>query len=394
MENIDFLAEAKKIEKDIIRLRREIHMYPELGFEEYRTSEMIDKTLRSLGMKTKKVAKTGVLGLLKGKNPGKTVAIRADMDALPMQDKKDVSYCSRVPGKMHSCGHDAHTAILLGTAMILSKMKDNIHGNVKFLFQPAEETDGGALPMIKEGVLDNPKVDAVFGLHCDDEIDCGKIRVKYGKANAASDEFYAKIIGKSSHGAAPHNGIDAIVIAGQVINALQNIVSRTVNPIDSAVVTIGTIQGGYKGNVIAEEVEMSGIIRTLSPEARLDVRKKVEKIIKGIPETMGAKSELKIVPSYPSLINNDKMVDFVKETVGDLLGEDKVVLKEHPSLGVEDFAYFLEKVPGAFYYLGVRNEDKGIIHPGHSSLFDIDEDSLAIGAALHAKLAYDFLNKN
>lgn len=391
---INFLDEANKIKKDIINLRRDLHMHPELGFEEYRTSGVIENTLKSLGIKTKKVAKTGIVGLLEGKKDGKTVALRADIDALPMQDKKKVDYISKNPGKMHACGHDAHTAALLGAAMILSKIKNELCGNVKFFFQPAEETDGGALPMIEEGVMENPKVDAIFGLHCDENIDCGKIGIKYGKANASSDMFEIDIIGSSSHGASPHEGTDAIVITAQIISALQNIVSRTVDPVDSAVITIGLIEGGYKGNIIADTVHLEGIIRTLSPETRISVRNKFKKIIEGISETMGAKAKINIIPSYPSLINDNKMVDFLKQNVESLLGKDSIIVKEKPSLGVEDFAYFLEKVPGAFFYLGTRNEKKQIIHPAHSSLFDIDEDALPLGAAIHAKTVYEFLNSN
>lgn len=391
---MDFLDEANKIKKYIINLRRYLHMYPELGFEEYRTSSIIEKALKSLGIKTKKVAKTGIIGLLEGKKKGKTVALRADIDALPIQDKKKVDYASKIPGKMHACGHDAHTATLLGAAIILSKIKDKLYGNVKFLFQPAEESGGGALPMIEEGVMESPNVDAIFGLHCDESIDCGKIGIKYGKANASSDMFEIDIMGSSSHGASPHEGTDAIVITAQIINALQNIVSRTIDPVDSAVITIGLIEGGYKGNVIADNVHLEGIIRTLSPKTRIFAKNKFRKTIKGISETMGAKAKVNIIPSYPCLINNDKMVDFLKLNVEFLVGKDCIIIKEKPSMGVEDFAYFLEKVPGAFFYLGTRNEEKQIIHPAHSSLFDIDEDALPLGAAIHAKTVYEFLNSN
>lgn len=391
---INFLDEANKFKKDMTQLRRQLHMYPELGFEEYKTSDLIEKTLKSLKITTKKVAKTGVLGLLKGHKQGKTIALRADIDALPIQDKKKVHYRSKRNGKMHACGHDAHTAVLLGAAMILSNIKDHLCGNVKFLFQPAEETDGGALPMIEEGVLENPKVDAIFGLHCDENIDCGKVGLKYGKANASSDMFEVNIIGSASHGASPHIGTDAIAISSQVINALQNIVSRTVDPIDSAVITIGLIRGGYKRNIIADNVYLEGIIRTLSPQTRIHVRKKFKKIVEGVTESMGAKANIKIIPSYPSLINNDKMVDFLKKNIESLLGKRCILVKQKPSMGVEDFAYFLEKVPGAFFYLGTRNKRKQIIHPAHSSLFDIDEDALPIGAAIHAKTAYEFLSSD
>ena len=393
MKSMNLLLEAQKIKKDIIQFRRNFHMHPELGLEEYRTAGIIEDTLKSLGIKTKKIAGTGVIGLLKGKNPGKTIGLRADMDALPILEKNKVPYASKIPGKMHACGHDAHTASLLGAAILLCKYKNKFNGNIKFLFQPAEETVGGALPMIKEGALKNPEVNAVFGLHVDEDIEVGKIGIIYGKANAASDMFDVIIYGKSSHGAAPHKGIDAIAVGAQVVSALQNFVSRNIDPLDSAVVTIGVFQGGCAKNVIADKVKLSGIIRTLDPNIRRIACKKVKKIILGVTEALGAKANVNFTPSYPSLINDNLMTDLVKSVAEELLGKDNVIVINKPSMGTEDFAYFLQNINGAFYRVGVRNEEKGIIQPAHSGLFDIDENALPIATAMHTKIALKFLTE-
>lgn len=391
MGRMDLLNEAKKIKQDIVRLRRDVHMHPELGNEEFRTVGIVEDTLRSLDIETKRIAGTGLVGLLKGKGPGKTVALRADMDALPITEENKVEYASIVTGKMHACGHDVHTAGLLGAAMLLSKCRNQFSGNVKFLFQPAEETSGGALPMINEGALENPKVDAVFGLHCNIDYDAGKVGVMYGKTNASSDMFEIEIVGKGSHGAYPHRGIDAIAIGAQVVSALQTIVSRNVDPVDSAVVTVGKFIGGYQRNVIADNVKLSGIIRALDPATREATANRLKDIVYNICTAMGANVTIELVPSYPSLINHDEMVDLVKTTAEQLIGEKNIIEKKLPSLGVEDFAYFAQKVPGAFFYLGVRNEAIGIIHQGHSSLFDIDEDALPLAAALHTAIVLRYL---
>jgi len=392
-KEINYLAEARKIHTRLIEIRRDIHMHPELGMEEHRTAGIVENILKSLGIETKRLAGTGVAGLLEGGKPGKTVALRADMDALPIVDEKKVEYASKIPGKMHACGHDAHTTCLLGAAMLLAKYRDFWPGNVKFIFQPAEETVGGALPMIEEGVLEGPAVDAIFGLHCEESIPAGKIGLTYDKMHAASDQFEVLIHGKSCHGAAPHKGVDAIAVGAQIVCALQNIVSRNIDPLDSAVVTVGAFQGGCSSNVIADKVRLAGIIRTLTPETREFVRQRVEKTVRGIADAMGAEVEIKLIRSYPALINNDEMVDLVRKAAEDALGRENIVLVNKPSMGVEDFAYFLQKVPGAYFHLGVRNEEKGIVHPGHSSLFDIDEDALPIGAAMLGQVATRYLGE-
>ena len=391
MKLMNLLLEAQKIKQDIIQFRRNFHMHPELGMEEFKTAAIIENTLKSLGIETRRVAGTGVIGLLRGKNAGKTIALRADMDALPIPDKKKVSYASKISDKMHACGHDAHMASLLGAAMLLSENKNSINGNIKFLFQPAEETTGGALPMIKEGALKEPEVDAVFGLHVTADIEVGKIGISYGKANAASDMFDVMIYGESCHGAAPHEGIDAIAVGAQVVTALQNFVSRNVDPLDSAVVTVGKFQGGYERNIIADCVKLSGIIRTLDPNTRKIACDKVKKTILGVAEALGAKADLNFIPSYPCLINDISMTGIVKSVAEELLGKENVIAIDKPGMGVEDFAYFLQCVSGSFFKIGVKNKEKGIVQPAHSSLFDIDEDALPIAAAMHAGIALKFL---
>ncbi|MDI3500890.1 MAG: hypothetical protein PWP22_661 [Thermoanaerobacter sp.] len=389
---MDILKEVKKVEKEVIELRRKIHMYPELGFEETKTSEIVYDYLKNLGIEVKRIAKTGVVGTLKG-NGSKTIAIRADMDALPIQEENDVEYASQIPGRMHACGHDVHTAILLGTAKLLENMRDKLKGNVKFIFQPAEETTGGALPMIEEGVLENPKVDAIIGLHVDPELQVGQIGITYGKAYASSDMFDIIVKGKSSHGAEPHKSVDSIVIAANIVNMLQTVVSRKANPLSPLVLTIGTIEGGYARNIIANKVRMSGIIRMMEEEKRDEIVEMVEKICDNTAKAMGGEVEFKRTIGYPCLVNHKGMTDLIKETAFPLLGEGNVI-EVAPTMGVEDFAYFLQKVPGSFYKLGCGNKEKGIDKPIHNNQFNIDEECIKIGLAVHVSTVLKYLNSN
>lgn len=381
---MDKILEKSNAIKDwLIKIRREFHMCPELGMKEFKTSEKICNLLDEMGIEYKSaVANTGVVGIIRGKKEGNTVALRADMDALPIDEKNDINYKSKEEGKMHACGHDAHMTILLGAAKILNDMKDNLSGNVKLFFQPAEETVGGAEKMIEEGVMENPKVDAVFGLHVAPEIPVGKIGIKYDKMNASSDTLVIKIEGESTHGAYPHSGIDSIMIASQVVNSLQTIVSRNINPIESAVISLGTIHGGTQHNIIANSVIMRGTLRTLSPETRKIALSQINKLVEDIPKTFGGRGELVREEGYAPLINHNDMVNVVKNNGYDILGKNNVIEIKEPSLGVEDFAYFLKEAKGAYYRLGCRNEGKEIVHDGHHNRFNIDEDCLPIGVAL------------
>lgn len=393
MESIPNIIKNENIGTEAIALRRHIHKNPELSEMEYKTMELICQKLRELDIPYRKnVAGTGIIALIEGGLPGKTVGIRADMDALPIEEMNtELSYCSNVKGVMHACGHDAHTAILWGVAAVLSKIRSSLHGNVKLLFQPAEETVGGAERMIAEGCLENPHVDYMLGLHVDPDIPAGKIGLKYGKMYAASDMLTLKVYGRSCHGARPEQGVDAIVAAAQIINNVQSFVSRNVSPVDSAVCSFGTIHGGNVRNQIADYVELTGIIRTLDPETRLFARERITDICRQTASMLGGRAELIIQPSYSPLINNDAVVDMVRETAGGIIGKDNIVIRDVPSLGVEDFAYFAAARPACFFHLGcgIEGERHRVCH---SSCFNINERCIPLGIELQCENVLTLLN--
>lgn len=387
------LNKASTIKDELIAIRRDIHSNPEIGLEEIRTSGLVAEKLKQLNLEVQTaVGVTGVIGTLYGKHPGKTLLLRADMDCLKMLELNDVSYKSKNEGLMHACGHDAHTTWLLGAAMILSEMREQLHGNVKFLFQPAEETDGGAERMIAAGALENPKVDAAIGAHVWPLLDSGKIAVKNGPMMAAPDMFKLKIFGKGGHGAEPHRSIDPIAIGCQVYLGLQTIVSRKIDPIDSVVLSITTFHGGSAHNVIPDHVEMQGSVRTLTKELRKQVPQMMEQIIKGITEAHGGQYELEYIPYYPPVINDPSITDVIKAAGSRILGEEQVITMPVPTMGSEDFSYFQESVPGAFFIIGTRNPEKGITALLHNPRFDIDEDILHMSAAVLAQSAMEYLN--
>lgn len=382
---------GEKYLQHMINLRETIHMYPEDGFSEFTTSKIIIEELEKLGIKVQKnVAKTGVVGLIEGKYPGKTVLLRADMDALKIQEQADVEYKSKIDGMMHACGHDGHVAGLLGAAMILNELKDNLHGNVKLVFQPAEERDGGALPMIEEGVLENPKVDAAFAAHLWGYLNEGEVHLKEGPMMASPDIFNIKVIGKGGHGAVPQESIDQIVITCQIVNSLQTIVSRKINPLDPVVITCGRIQGGDCHNVIPNEVELEGTIRTFNEETRNWVPKVMEDLIRGITTSQGAAYEFKYEPKYPALINDKYMTSFAKESLKKVVGEENVFDLKEPNMGGEDFAYFAQKVPSAFIFVGIaNNKSEPVIH--HNPYFKWDSKNVGILAQSLSQIAIDYL---
>lgn len=391
MHQLDFIKEAREIKDEIVSLRRRIHQYPEIGRTETETQKLVEEYLQGLNIKTKRIADTGVLGLLEGGHPGPTVGLRADMDALKVEEKTGASYASCRPGLMHACGHDAHTAALLGTARLLAAHREELIGNVKFFFQPDEEGDGGAQRMIAEGALQDPPVSAMFGAHVNPDLPAGYMGVKFGKNYAASNPFEITVRGFGSHGASPHLGVDAIAIAAQIVGALQLYVSRETDPLDSVIITIGTFHGGTQRNVIADEVKMSGIIRTLGPEIRQKTLTSVRRIVEGIVSAFGATADIQIHTSYPGVSNDEAMTRLVHKSVGELLGKDKVVILDQPTMGTEDFGIFLEHVPGCFYQAGVANPAKNPVVSLHNSQFNIDEDALPVMSAVHAKVAYDYL---
>ena len=382
---------GEKYLQHMINLRETIHMYPEDGFSEFTTSKIIIEELEKLGIKVQKnVAKTGVVGLIEGKYPGKTVLLRADMDTLKIQEQADVEYKSKIDGMMHACGHDGHVAGLLGAAMILNELKDNLHGNVKLVFQPAEERDGGALPMIEEGVLENPKVDAAFAAHLWGYLNEGEVHSKEGPMMASPDIFNIKVIGKGGHGAVPQESIDPIVITCQIVNSLQTIVSRKINPLDPVVITCGRIQGGDCHNVIPNEVELEGTIRTFNEETRNWVPKVMEDLIRGITTSQGAAYEFKYEPKYPALINDKYMTSFAKESLKKVVGEENVFDLKEPNMGGEDFAYFAQKVQSAFIFVGIaNNKSEPVIH--HNPYFKWDSKNVGILAQSLSQIAIDYL---
>jgi amidohydrolase len=367
----------------MIEIRRDLHQHPELGLEEHRTSRKVRDLLDEMGIQHEDgLGGTGVLGVIRGKSEGKTAALRADLDALPIQDEKEVDYASKTPGTMHACGHDVHTTVLLGAARLLEDQKGSFAGTVKLLFQPAEETVGGAKLMIEAGALENPRVDAIFGLHVDPALDVGTVGLHYGQRNASSDDLQIVVHGNAAHGAYAFEGVDAIVAAAHTVTSLQTIVSRNIDAREAAVVSLGTIRGGTAGNIVANRVELVGTIRCLNQETRASVQQRIKETAEAVALGMGAQAEVTITPSYDPVVNDESMVDIVRENSTKLLGDDAVVVFPKPNLGVEDFGYYLSEVPGVFYSLGVRNEDAGIIHPVHGGLFDVDESSMAIGVAL------------
>jgi amidohydrolase len=375
----------------LIEVRRAIHMNPELGFEEVETSKLIIEWLEKFGLQVKKaVAKTGVVGFLQGNKGGKTVAIRADMDALPLEEGNQLPYRSRVKGKMHACGHDAHVTILLGVARLFSSIRGQVKGNIKWIFQPAEEGGGGGRIMVEEGVLEAPKVDAIFGAHMFPDLQIGKIGIYEGEGLAITDRFNIKMLGKGGHGAYPNLSKDPINAAGHLITQINAIVSRSINPLDSAVVSIGKVTGGTAYNIIPDEVELLGTVRSLNPQVREMLKFNLEKVTQGVARSFEMDYQFDYQYGYPALINDPEMSHLVASACIRGVGKDNVEFLR-PSMGGEDFAYYLEKIPGSFFRLGCRNEEKGIVQPLHSSLFDIDEDVLPFGVEMFTRIIDQYL---
>ncbi|TDU81674.1 amidohydrolase [Prosthecobacter fusiformis] len=408
-----FAATVDEMFPNLVETRRDIHSHPELSNEEERTAALVADRLRALGLEVQTgVAKHGVVALLKGGQQGKCIAVRADMDALPIKELRSVPYRSQNPGVMHACGHDIHTTVALGLAELLVKHRDQVRGSVKFLFQPAEEAmpstykkDWGAKLMVAEGAMANPKPDAIFGLHCtvsvspvgvmDDDthyLKAGQIAYSYGADSANSDRFNIIIRGKMAHGSAPHKGVDAITVAAEAITALQTIRSRQTNTRQPLVISIGTIQGGQRENILAEEVQMGGTVRTYDAGFRDGVIEMMHRILKGVTEAHGATYEMEYRKGYPSILNNDGLVKATLPVLKRIAGESNVI-EVIPSMGGEDFSYFAQMVPGFYFRLGVANEEKGIIHGGHTPMFDADEECLKTGVKAMAAAVCDFLSK-
>ena len=386
----------------VVEWRRAIHRRPELSRCEERTAELVAGVLEGLGLEVRRgVGGRGVLGLLRGTgggaDMGPTVGLRADMDALPMQEETGLPYASEVPGVMHACGHDTHTAMLLGTACVLAGMRDALPGNVKFIFQPAEELNpvGGAPGMIADGALVDPRVDGLFGLHVWPAYETGRVVLRSGPQMGASDRVYLTVKGRAAHGSAPDQGVDAIMIAGQVLCGLQSVVSRSVSPLDAAVVTIGTIKGGWRYNVIPDRVEMEGTVRTLREEVQAAMPDLIERAAEGIARSLRGSCEVRYVKGYPPLVNDPEMFDLAAEAVREARGAEHLVVAERPELGAEDFAFFARERPSAFAWLGCRPAGVGPEETGvlHSTRFRPDEGCFPFGMRFLASCAVAFLGR-
>ena len=387
LENIKEVA--TKYSADTISFRRHLHSNPELSFEEYNTSKFVTEKLRSFGVETTEgIASTGVVGIIKGKNPTKkTIALRADMDALPITEQNDVPYKSKNIGVMHACGHDVHTSSLLGTARILSELKDQFEGTIKLIFQPGEEKiPGGASLMIKEGVLKNPTPANILGQHVATAIPAGKVGFRPGMYMASADEIYVTVKGKGGHAAMPDKNIDPILIASHIIIALQQIVSRNCDPRVPCVLSFGKIVGLGATNIIPEEVKIEGTFRTMDENWRREAKVKMKKMAEAIADGMGAVCEFTILNGYPYLQNEPALTLRMKEAAKLFLGEENVIDLDI-WMAAEDFAYYTQQVDACFYRLGIRNEERGIISGVHTPTFDIDESALQVGSGLMAWLA-------
>ncbi len=400
--------------------RRMIHMNPELRCEEHETSALIQKHLTEVGVDFKSgvggdgrslyipeetlrragivagpvTGGTGVLGTItgtRGKGPGKTVLLRADMDALPLEEVADVPYKSQNPGKMHACGHDVHTTVLMGVAELLQSMRDTFDGTVKLMFQPGEEGAGGAAAMIHDGILENPDVDAAFALHVSVAQHAGQVAIAPGPRSAASDGFIIHVNGKGGHAASPHSAVDPIVIAAHTVIALQSLISRETNPMDTAVVTVGQIHGGTARNVIPATVTLEGTVRTYNPDVRDNMEKRITEVAQGIAASFGAEADVIYTRGYPALHNDPEMAEHARAVCVEIFGEENV-LEAPAGMGAEDMAFVAQRVPTCMFSLGVGNPEKGFVYPVHNPRFDADEDAIAVGVKAMAGIALRFLN--
>lgn len=383
---------ANAITPEVVADRRTIHEYPEIAYHEERTAALVATRLQELGLKVETgVAGTGVIGLLEGASSGKTVLLRADMDALPLEEKADIPFKSKVAGMMHACGHDSHVAMLLGAARLLAARRDGIHGTVKLMFQPAEEGGAGALRMIEAGLLDTPKVDAAFALHVSPSFYAGEVAVKEGPTHASSDRFNIRVVGRGSHAARPHFGIDPVVIAAQIVTALQTIVSREVPAHEEAVITVGAIEAGTTFNIIPDDCILRGTVRTYNNEVQDLIERRLPEVARGIAMAMRGNAEVEYWRLYPPNINHAEGAALVRRAADDIFGAG-FILEDEKQMGGEDFAFLMQRVPGAMFRLGTRR-------PGsppcslHMSDFDLDEAALPYGTALMAGSALTYLGE-
>lgn len=364
------------------KIRQHLHAHPELSYQEYNTSAFVQSHLKELGIPFTVMAETGVVGILKGKTSERVIALRADMDALPIQEENDVPYASKVKGVMHACGHDVHTSCLLGAARILNELKEDWHGTVKLIFQPGEERNpGGASYMIRDGVLENPKPTAIYGMHVHPQLEVGKVGLRSGMVMASADELYVTIRGKGGHAAKPYLTADTILTASQIIVSLQQVVSRNSNPFSPSVLSICAIEGGHTTNVIPSEVKLMGTFRAMDEQWRYEAHKRIKEIVDQVGRSMGADTELRIDVGYPAVTNDPLLHQKAVPIAQEWMQPDNVVESEL-SMGAEDFGYYSQQIPGCFIRLGTGNKSKGIISGVHTPTFDIDEQAIKTGMGM------------
>ena len=384
-------SQIHSLQPQLVEWRRRLHQRPELGFREHLSAEFITSKLQEWGIKHQTgIAKTGIVAQISGSQPGPVLAIRADMDALPIQEENEVPYRSQHDGVMHACGHDGHTAIALGTAYYLAQHQDAFSGTVKIIFQPAEEGPGGAQPMIEAGVLQNPDVDAIIGLHLWNNLALGTVGVRSGALMAAVECFRVRILGKGGHGAMPHQTVDSVVVAAQIVNALQTIVARNVDPLESAVVTIGELHAGTALNVIADTARMSGTVRYFNPDEGALISQRIEQVIAGVCQSQGANYELDYWRLYPPVINDAEIAKLVCSVAEGVVETPIGIVPECQTMGGEDMSFFLQAVPGCYFFLGSANPAKNLAYPHHHPRFDFDEAALKIGVEMFVRCVEKF----
>lgn len=382
---------AHQIAQETVETRRDLHRHPEIAFEEVRTSGIIADRLEALGLEVRRnIGKTGVIGVLDSGKPGKTVLARADIDALPVHEERDSPYRSTVDGKMHACGHDGHTAVLLSVARILAERKDALTGKIIFIFQPAEETVGGAAAMLAEGALDDVEVDAVIGLHLISEFPTGEVHVRPGPAMAAAESFRIVVHGTGGHAAMPHMTVDPIMIAAQFVTGLQALISRETDPLDNVVISITSVHGGTAHNIIPESVELKGTLRTFKAETRNNLKARIESYAEAIAQSHRGSAELRWIDESPAVVNDKTMTERLVKVAQSALGADRVH-EPPPIMGGDDMALWLEQAAGCYFFVGARNEAQGIDKPHHHPKFDIDEAALPVAVEVLTKGILDYL---
>ncbi|MBX3394483.1 MAG: amidohydrolase [Phycisphaerae bacterium] len=386
----------ERITPELVALRREIHAHPELAFEEFETSRRVEAVLRRLrGLHVQTgLAKTGVVATLNPDKPGPCIALRAELDALPIDEMTGAAHTSKIPGKMHACGHDGHMACLVGAAMVLSEIADELPGKVKFIFQPAEESGGGGEKLCVAGVLDAPRVDAIFALHGWPYLDLGCVGVCHGPAMAATNPWHVTIHGQGAHAAYPHRGVDPILVAAHVVTAVQSIASRHVDPLDAVVVTVATIRAGTAGNIIPATAELGGTIRTLDAAVRQSAVERFKSLVEQTAAAFGARASVEVQWGYPALVNDEVACALVSEVASEVVGTSRVADRMRPSMGGEDFAYYAERVPAAFWRLGVRRGDPEGQPTLHQANYDFADEAIPLGVRMHCEIARRFLKQD